>query len=426
MPASARPCPDRPPVPPSSRPRRTSARPADRGRALPAARGRAARHRRPLRGEGEPRAGPARRPARGGQPVRRGQPGRGARGARGRRARRATSSTPTRSSAATTSRSPPRAASACSWSTPARRPPRSRTSPPARAVLCRLVTSGEGSDWPLSRKYGCSTGQAVRRAAVRRAPRPGPGRRLLPRRLPAARPGGLGAPRSPRPRGSSRPCGRRPRPWLLDLGGGFPASLEAAACRREVYGDAIERLLDQHFGDRPAATTLIEPGRGIVADAGVLRRRGARRRDAAATPGGSSSTSASSPAWSRRSTRRSATRSRPTATAARPAPAWSPGRPATAPTCSTSGPWWTLPLDLAEGDTVRLLGAGAYTSCYSTVGFNGFPPLSTHAGPDEPPASRSGASSRRTPRPSVAMSLPWPLLLVLAWDQYGDGRTARS
>ena len=37
-----------------------------------------------------------------------------------------------------------------------------------------------------------------------------------------------------------------------------------------------------------------------------------------------------------------------------------------------------LPLDLAEGDRVRLLGTGAYTTCYSTVGFNGFPPLATH------------------------------------------------
>ena len=32
---------------------------------------------------------------------------------------------------------------------------------PGSQVLCRLVTSGEGSDWPLSRKYGCSTYEAV-------------------------------------------------------------------------------------------------------------------------------------------------------------------------------------------------------------------------------------------------------------------------
>jgi ornithine decarboxylase len=34
-----------------------------------------------------------------------------------------------------------------------------------------------------------------------------------------------------------------------------------------------------------------------------------------------------------------------------------------------------LPLDLAAGDVVDLLGAGAYTSSYASVGFNGFGPL---------------------------------------------------
>ena len=32
---------------------------------------------------------------------------------------------------------------------------------PGSQVLCRLVTSGKGSDWPLSRKYGCSTHESV-------------------------------------------------------------------------------------------------------------------------------------------------------------------------------------------------------------------------------------------------------------------------
>ncbi len=36
-----------------------------------------------------------------------------------------------------------------------------------------------------------------------------------------------------------------------------------------------------------------------------------------------------------------------------------------------------LPLALAEGDEVRFQCAGAYTATYSTVGFNGFAPLTT-------------------------------------------------
>ena len=36
---------------------------------------------------------------------------------------------------------------------------------------------------------------------------------------------------------------------------------------------------------------------------------------------------------------------------------------------------YTLPLDLAVGDKVEILSAGAYTATYASVGFNGFPPL---------------------------------------------------
>jgi ornithine decarboxylase len=34
-----------------------------------------------------------------------------------------------------------------------------------------------------------------------------------------------------------------------------------------------------------------------------------------------------------------------------------------------------LPLDLRDGDKVMIKNCGAYTSSYSSVGFNGFPPL---------------------------------------------------
>ena len=52
------------------------------------------------------------------------------------------------------------------------------------------------------------------------------------------------------------------------------------------------------------------------------------------------------------------------------------------PTCDSADVLYqdrmvTLPLALAEGDEVRLLSAGAYTTCYSSVGFNGFAPLPT-------------------------------------------------
>ena len=40
-------------------------------------------------------------------------------------------------------------------------------------------------------------------------------------------------------------------------------------------------------------------------------------------------------------------------------------------------PYW-LPVSLAIGDKVLIEGTGAYTTTYSAVAFNGFPPLTTH------------------------------------------------
>jgi ornithine decarboxylase len=37
-----------------------------------------------------------------------------------------------------------------------------------------------------------------------------------------------------------------------------------------------------------------------------------------------------------------------------------------------------LPMTLSEGDRVRFASAGAYTASYSSVGFNGFAPLATY------------------------------------------------
>jgi hypothetical protein len=56
--------------------------------------------------------------------------------------------------------------------------------------------------------------------------------------------------------------------------------------------------------------------------------------------------------------------------------ACSPGRPATAPTCSTRRRRYGC-RSLAEGEVLRIHAAGAHSTCYSTVGFNGFAPPPT-------------------------------------------------
>ena len=53
------------------------------------------------------------------------------------------------------------------------------------------------------------------------------------------------------------------------------------------------------------------------------------------------------------------------------------------PTCDSADvmyerePYW-LPVSLSIGDKVLIEGAGAYTTTYSAVAFNGFPPLKSY------------------------------------------------
>jgi len=245
---------------------------------------------------------------------------------------------------------------------------------PGSRVLARLVTSGEGSDWPLARKFGCSTGEVVE--LLREAARLG------------LRADGVSfhvgsqqrdpeAWRTPIAAAATVFAALRADgldPWLLDLGGGFPARLDAGCPPPEAYGAAIERHLAAAFGDeRP--TTIAEPGRGIAADAGVLvatvlavlHRAGTRWvfLDAGVFTG-------------LVETLDEAIRY-PLAT---DVPGPTGPCVLAGPTCDSTDVLYQdrmveLPLALAEGDLVRFHGAGAYTATYSTVGFNGFAPLTT-------------------------------------------------
>ena len=247
---------------------------------------------------------------------------------------------------------------------------------PGSSVLCRLVTSGSGSDWPLSRKYGCSTGEAIeilRTAAALGLDVAGTAFHVgSQQRDPAAWAAPIEA--SARVFRALRRDGIRP--WLVDLGGGFPADHHGDHPELAAYGAAIRAALHASFGD-DVPQTIVEPGRGLVGDAGTLvtsviavLRRGATRwvyLDAGVFTG-------------LVETLEEAIRYRITTAAD-----GGPTGPAVlaGPTCDSADVLYQdvpvdLPLALAEGDIVRLHSAGAYTSSYSTVGFNGFAPLPTH------------------------------------------------
>jgi ornithine decarboxylase len=246
---------------------------------------------------------------------------------------------------------------------------------PGSSVLVRLLASGEGADWPLSRKYGCSTSQAVRllRDAADRGLDPAGvcfhvgSQQRDPRawRRPVEASAAVFA--------GARALGLRPR--LLDLGGGFPAGLEGHTPPLAAYGRLIDEALRAAFGtDRPQ--TLAEPGRGIVGDAGTVVARVVGVLDRGVTR------------WvyldagvftGLIETLDEAIRYRVETTAD-----GGPTRPCVlaGPTCDSADVLYErrpvqLPRALAEGDVVRLRSAGAYTTCYSTVGFNGFAPMPT-------------------------------------------------
>ena len=151
--------------------------------------------------------------------------------------------------------------------------------------------------------------------------------------------------------------------------------MRTAAVAVAAYGEAIERGLHRAFGDhRPE--TIIEPGRGVVGDAGtlvatvigVVHRGGVRWvfLDAGVFTGLVETLDEAIRYRIRTSADGGAT-----------GPCVLAG-----PTCDSADVLYEhtmveLPIALAEGDEVRLQSAGAYTSCYSSVGFNGFAPLPT-------------------------------------------------
>ncbi len=252
------------------------------------------------------------------------------------------------------------------------------TAAPGSRVFCRVAVDDEGSRTPFGRKFGCSPRTAAD---------------LLVR----ARQAGL------EPYGVSFHIGSqqlRPEAWghgvaavrevvdaaaangvtpaMINLGGGLPAAYTQSAPSLEQYVSRIEDALDRHFGaHRPEL--LIEPGRHLVGDAGVLRSEVVRVSPETGTDrrwvyldigryNGLAETEGEAITYRLR-TERDGDPTGPVVLAG--------------PTCDGDDVLYQhtpyeMPLTLRGGDTVDLLSAGAYTASYASVGFNGFAPLPTH------------------------------------------------
>jgi ornithine decarboxylase len=167
---------------------------------------------------------------------------------------------------------------------------------PGVTVLIRLATTGAGADWALGSKFGCPESEAAR---------------LLAQAQLAGHPVGItfhvgSQQRDPCAWDEPLAATARLRAGLhaagadlavVDLGGGFPAATLDAAPFDGRYGAAITSSLGRHLGeDRPEL--MAEPGRALVADAGVLETEVVWSPNGAES-GGCTWTSACSAAWSK-------------------------------------------------------------------------------------------------------------------------------
>ncbi|QNT69987.1 type III PLP-dependent enzyme [Defluviicoccus vanus] len=246
---------------------------------------------------------------------------------------------------------------------------------PGARVFCRILTSGTGAEWPLSRKFGCVPEMAeelLQQAA------------------------GMGV----------VPCGisfhvgsqqRDPRQWdaavataagmfrrleeagieltVLNIGGGFPARYRRKLPTLCAYGAAIRRSIRKHFGNR-LPQLIVEPGRQMVGEAGIIETEVLLISRKAASDerrwvfldigrfGGLAETEGEAIQYPIKSKRRGRTERVILA----------------GPTCDSADVLYErskyrLPLDLNIGDKLHIRSAGAYTSTYASVAFNGFEPM---------------------------------------------------
>lgn len=246
---------------------------------------------------------------------------------------------------------------------------------PGARVYIRLIVENSMADWPLSRKFGCAGS-------------------MLPELLDYARDLGLV------PYGLSFHVGsqtRRAEFWtpvldqvaplwhaavaaghdlqLLNLGGGFPAFYGESVEAPRAYAAAVMKAVEARFGDVPQI--MAEPGRGMVAEAGHI---------AAEVMLVSRKSADDMHRWVYLDIGRFSGLAETEGEAIRyqfvtPHDGGEMGPCVLAgPSCDSADILYekrpiNLPLALRDGDKVMIRNCGAYTSSYSSVGFNGFPPL---------------------------------------------------
>ncbi len=162
---------------------------------------------------------------------------------------------------------------------------------------------------------------------------------------------------------------------LLNIGGGFPAFYGETIEAPRAYAAAVMQAIEDRFG--PVPHIMAEPGRGLVAEAGHI---------AAEVLLVSRKSSDDLHRWVYLDIGKFSGLAETMDEAIRyqfvTEHDHGPMGPCilAGPSCDSADVLYekkmiSLPLDLRDGDRVMIRNCGAYTTTYSSIGFNGFPPL---------------------------------------------------
>ncbi|HKS48592.1 MAG TPA: type III PLP-dependent enzyme [Amycolatopsis sp.] len=270
---------------------------------------------------------------------------------------------------------------------------------PGAAVSVRLLVDGPASATPFGRKFGCTPDQAVE--LLRRAAATG----LDPAGI-AFHVGSQQAEASAWEAGIAAAAkvfaeldGHGLRPRRLNIGGGFGVPYRSPVPSLAEYAAAVSAALRSYFpGGSPEL--LLEPGRAVVATAGLIRtevvlvaeRAGqrwvyldiGRYNGLAETENEAITYRFGSPQGGLGACpqRGSGGRTPRRQSGLEACPQTESGGPVViaGPTCDGDDVLYQhtpyeLPLSLRAGDQLDILDAGAYTASYSSVAFNGIEPL---------------------------------------------------
>lgn len=252
-------------------------------------------------------------------------------------------------------------------------------SAPGAKVYCRILVGNVGAEWPLSKKFGCEVEMARDLMVMARDLGLDPygisfhvgsqQTRTAAYEAAIARVAMLFT--------DLKEAGINLR--MANLGGGYPVRYRAEVPEIDDFGAAIMGAMVEHFGNA-LPEIVVEPGRFIVGDAGVLSSEvvlvSRKEKDDPVRWvyldigrfGGLAETEGEAIKYAFRT----------------PHDGGAEGPVTIAgPTCDSTDTLYEksnyrLPLALECGDRVELLSTGAYVTTYASQGFNGFAPLAEH------------------------------------------------